>query len=369
MCSAIFAARNLSRKTVMDMNRRSWMIAASLITVCMTVLSATVKYDRPPLQKLSDYGFFTGDPSAHQPANGTVPYRLNTPLFSDRAEKLRFIRLPAGTSVAYNDSAVLDFPPGTAIVKTFYYPTDMRRPDQGRRLMETRVLLREASGWKALPYVWNEDQSDAVLDVAGVTLEASYVDVDGKKRKHPYYVPNMNQCKGCHNYSEVIRPIGPSARQLSGPLIKGQAGPSQLEAWASMGILTGLPPAGQRPAAIVWNDASSGTVDQRARLWLDINCAHCHNPKGPASTSGLFLGVNESDPLRLGIRKSPVAAGRASADLAHDIEPGKPEASILLHRMESTDPGVMMPELGRSQADPAAVALVREWIRNMTPAP
>ena len=351
----------------MDMRGRTWKISASLICVCLTILSATLKRERPPLQKLSEYGFFTGQPADQQPANGMMAYRLNTALFSDNAEKLRFIRLPSGGTVPYNDSAVLDFPVGTAIVKTFYYSQDMRRPEKGRRLMETRVLLRETSGWKALPYVWNEDQTEALLDVAGVTLEASYIDVDGRKRKHPYYVPNMNQCKGCHNYSEVLRPIGPSARQLSGPLQQGGAGPSQLETWAALGFLTGLPAGEHRPAAIVWNDPSSGTLEQRARLWLDINCAHCHNPQGPASTSGLFLGVNESDPLHLGIRKSPVAAGRASAGLTHDIEPGRPEASILLHRMESTDPGVMMPELGRSQADPAAVALVREWIRSMQP--
>ena len=353
----------------MDMRGRAWMITVLSVLVCLTILSATVRRERPPLASLSAYGFFAGSPAEQQPANGTIPYRLNTPLFSDHAEKLRFIRLPAGATVAYNDSAVLDFPVGTAIVKTFYFPADMRHPEKGRRLMETRVLLRESAGWKALPYVWNEDQSDALLDVAGVTLEASYVDMDGKKRKHPYYVPNMNQCKGCHNYSEVLRPIGPSARQLSGPLQKGTPGPSQLESWASLGLLTGLPSGENRPAAIVWNEPSSGTLEQRARLWLDINCAHCHNPQGPASTSGLFLGVNESDPLRLGIRKSPVAAGRASAGLAHDIEPGRPEASILLHRIGSTDPGVMMPELGRSQADPAAVALIREWIRTMQPVP
>lgn len=353
----------------MDMSGHSWKITASLMLLCVAILSFTLKRERPPLQKLSDYGFFTGNPADQQPATGTIAYRLNTPLFSDHAEKLRFIRLPAGATVPYNDSAVLDFPVGTAIIKTFYFPADMRRPDKGRRLMETRVLLRENTGWKALPYVWNDDQSDALLDVAGSTLEASYVDADGRKRKHPYYVPNMNQCKGCHNYSEVMSPIGPSARQLSGPLQKGQSGASQLETWASLGILTGLPPLDKRPAAIVWNDPTTGNVEQRARLWLDINCAHCHNSKGPASTSGLFLSVHETDPLRLGIRKSPVAAGRASAGMAHDIEPGKPEASILLHRMESTDPGVMMPELGRSQADPAAVALVREWIRSMPPSP
>jgi hypothetical protein len=63
--------------------------------------------------------------------------------------------------------------------------------------------------------------------------------------------------------------------------------------------------------------------------------------------------------------KRPVAAGRASAGFDFSIEPGHPERSILLHRMESTDPGVMMPELGRQLADARALALMRDWIAGM----
>ena len=96
-----------------------------------------------------------------------------------------------------------------------------------------------------------------------------------------------------------------------------------------------------------------------------MNCAHCHNPQGPAHTSGLDLRWSQSDPTRWGVYKRPVAAGRGSAGFAFSIEPGHPERSILLHRMESTDPGVMMPELGRQLVDRRAVALMREWITGM----
>ena len=97
-------------------------------------------------EKLSDYGFFQGNIAQQQPAAGVVPYALNTPLFSDYAEKLRFMKLPDGRAVAYNDSAVLDFPVGTTLIKTFYFPTDFRDPAKGRRLMETR--LTGASGFR-----------------------------------------------------------------------------------------------------------------------------------------------------------------------------------------------------------------------------
>jgi uncharacterized repeat protein (TIGR03806 family) len=333
------------------------------------LLGGAVVKSRAPLPKLSDYGFFTGAMRDQLPAKGTVPYRLNTPLFSDHAEKLRFVRLPANASIPFNDSTVFDFPVGTALVKTFCYPNDARNPSQGRRLMETRVLLREEDGWKALPYVWDEEQSEAWFDPAGETQEVSYVDGEGRKRRHAYQIPNLNQCKGCHNRSETLSPIGPSARQLTGPVDPARPDESQLVLWSREGLLKGMPADFDISRRVVWNDPNSGSVEERARLWLDINCAHCHRPNGPAATSGLFLGVEEMDPHRLGIRKTPVAAGRGAGDLQYGIVPGEPDRSILVHRMQSSDPGVMMPELGRSQVDREAVALIRAWIKSMRATP
>ncbi|HLO81801.1 MAG TPA: SO2930 family diheme c-type cytochrome [Chitinophagaceae bacterium] len=313
--------------------------------------------------KLSDYGFFKGDMKSQEPAEGVMPYHLNTPLFTDYAEKLRFVKLPAGASVPYNDTTVFDFPVGTALIKSFYYPVDFRDPSKGRKIIETRVLLHEESGWKALPYIWNEEQTEAVLDVAGESTSVSYVDPQGKKRTHAYVVPNMNQCKGCHNKAEKMMPIGPSAWQLNGEHNYGSVKENQLKHWQTAGILTNY--SGDAPKGVAWNDPATGSLDERARIWLDINCAHCHRGDGPASTSGLHLGWQEKDKLKLGVEKTPVAAGRGSGNLRFGIVPGKPDESILLYRIKSTDPGVMMPELGRTQMQPEAVALIREWIAKM----
>jgi uncharacterized repeat protein (TIGR03806 family) len=336
-----------------------------LIVVIITLLSLSVIKQNAPFSKLSEYGLFSGKMSDQQPAQDLIPYQLNTPLFSDYAEKLRFVKIPAGKIVTYNDSAVFDFPKGTILVKTFYYPVDFRNPKKGRQLMETRLLIHEEKDWKAYPYIWNADQTDAYLDVAGETKQVKYTDAQGKIRQHAYYIPNMNQCKGCHNRNEIMSPIGPSARQLSGTFEYAHGKEDQLSHWAHEDKLVGMPPASSLPPVIVWNDPSTGTVNDRARLWLDINCAHCHRPNGPASTSGLFLGMEEKDPLHLGVRKTPVAAGRGSGVLQFDILPGQPEKSILLFRMESMDPGVMMPELGRSISNKEAIALIRQWIKEM----
>lgn len=316
-------------------------------------------------EKLTDYGFFDGNPANQRPVAGVVPYALNTPLFTDYAEKLRFVKLPAGQPVAYNDTAVLAFPVGTTLIKTFYYPADFRDPSKGRRLIETRLLVHQPEGWKALDYVWNDEQTDAFLEVAGDTKMVSYIDQDGKSHQQAYVIPNLNQCKGCHNRNELMTPIGPSVRQLNGELGYGQSKENQLVHWKQTAMLTGMPPLVNCPKAPVWNDTKTGSLNDRARIWLDINCAHCHNPKGPAMTSGLNLSVSATDPTAIGLLKTPVAAGRGSGGRSYDIVPGKPDESILIYRLHSTDPGVMMPELGRKTVHAESLELLRAWITAM----
>ncbi|WP_460950021.1 SO2930 family diheme c-type cytochrome [Spirosoma daeguense] len=316
-------------------------------------------------EKLSDYGLFKGAISNQEPGSGVVPYALNTPLFSDYAEKLRFVKLPEGQSVAYNDSAVLNFPVGTTLIKTFYYPLDFRDSSKGRRLIETRLLIHQSEGWKAFDYVWNDEQTEAFLDVAGDTKTVRYVDTDGKQREQNYVIPNLNQCKGCHNRNEQLVPIGPSIRQLNGDVTYSGKQENQLTYWKRRGMISDLPSLEKCPKTPVWNKPETGSINDRARAWLDINCAHCHNPKGPAMTSGLNLSISENDPTAVGIRKTPVAAGRGSGGRPFDIVPGKPDESILVYRMTSTDPGEMMPELGRKVVHTESLDLIREWIKAM----
>ena len=127
---------------------------------------APVVASAEPLEKLSQYALFTGDGSTQEPAAGVIPYDLNTPLFSDYAEKYRFIKLPPGTHATYKSDDVFDLPVGTVIAKTFTYPVDARDPSKGRRLLETRILKHDPDGWVGLPYVWNSSQTEATLDVA-----------------------------------------------------------------------------------------------------------------------------------------------------------------------------------------------------------
>lgn len=316
--------------------------------------------------KLSDHAFFEGNMADMIPIEGVVPYELNTPLFSDYAEKLRFVKLPKGEAVSYNDSTVLDFPVGTTLIKTFFYFNDKRDVSKGRQLLETRLLIHEPEGWEALVYVWNEEQTEAYLEVAGEEKEVAWKNEKGKKQKLNYLIPNLNQCKGCHNKNQKMTPIGPSIRQLNGDFAYAEESNNQLLQWQKLGVLKDLPKnLGDIPKTPIWDNPESGTLESRARAYLDINCAHCHSQQGPARTSGLYLDFHEQSPSALGVNKSPVAAGRGSGDRQFTIVAGKPDESIMVFRMESEDAGIRMPEISRQLVHKEGVELIREWIEEI----
>lgn len=300
--------------------------------------------------RLADYGLFD---ARGAPAPGVQPYTLNTPLFSDGAEKFRHVWLPPGTKAQYRASGALAFPIGTVLIKQFAFPADLRQPARNIRPVETRLLIHRPAGWVALSYV--EQAGGAVLKRAGAKLQVAFIDKAGRQQAIEYAVPNQNQCKTCHQDGEAITPIGPTAGNLN----TGR----QLLQWQNAGRLAGLPAAGW-PQLARWDDAAA-PLDARARAYLAVNCSHCHNRSGFASNSGLYLDPDESDPAHLGVLKRPVAAGRGSGGHEFSILPGRADRSILLHRMESSEPGIMMPQFGRALAHDEGIALIRQWIAAM----
>ena len=330
----------------------------------IVVAEETVDLSAIGKTKLSEYGFFQGALRELIPATGVVPYKLNSALFSDYAFKARFVKIASGTKAVYNPDEVLDFPIGTVLIKNFYYPADFRKPEESIRILETRLLIREETEWKTLPYIWNEEQTEAYLDVAGKSIPVQWTHYNGEIKSINYSVPNMNQCKGCHLRGDKVMPIGPSARQLNGEMAYAHGSQNQLIHWQEAGLIDQLPSLDQVAKLASYEDEEN-SIDLRARAWLEINCAHCHRADGPAKTSGLHLLASITDKRVLGIGKAPVAAGKGSGGRLYSIVPGKPDESILQFRIESTHPGIMMPELGRQLTHEEGVALVRQWISEM----
>lgn len=329
-----------------------------------------------PIHKnLSEYGLFQdmnepgGRPSV---VAGAMIYDLNTALFSDHALKHRSIHIPEGKAAIYRDPDVFDFPVGTVITKTFSFPKDFREPEKDVKRIETRLLIHQPDGWVAVPYVWNDEQSEATTAFGGRKIDISFIDEEGETVAFQYAVPAKNQCATCHHMYEgddartqVITPIGPKARHINRTYAYADGEENQIQRLARLEKLTGLPWFGNPPALPQIEDENAPAAD-RARAYMDINCGHCHNVRSSAGiNSKLILDYHESNLTSLGLCKMPGSAGKGGGGLTYDVVPGQPEQSILYFRTATTDPGAMMPQLGRALAHEAGAALIYEWIKAM----
>ena len=333
-------------------------------SICFLQIEASVNdsiiLNNKVAPKLSDYGFFK-DMSSQEPSEEVLPYELITPLFSDYADKLRFIYIPENQLAEHRPNKVFDFPNGTVLIKTFAYLNKHQNSNLDAQLLETRLLIKKNSQWKNISYVWNAEQTDALLSIAGKTISTQFINSDGYLQNVRYRVPNINQCKECHQSNKVIEPIGPKPRNLNKSITYKEGSMNQLMRWHQEGWIKND---FEFTTMADWNDMLA-SVNDRARAYLDINCGHCHIDGGSADTTGLYLDFHENRELHLGYYKKPIATGRASNNLKYSIVPGKPKESILLYRMESLDPGIMMPESGRALEHKEAIELVSNWIEGL----
>ena len=370
-----------------------------LLGLCLLLVAGAAACTRPSPQPLVDPTYFATENPRSLRDWGMVqvsdnalvlgprvtPYDLTTPLFTDYAQKLRTIWMPPGAAADYKpgDDA-LSFPVGTVITKTFFYQTGrggrvMQQADQALihdgeglklkavRMIETRLLIHRPEGWTALTYLWNEAQTEAVLHRVGAVVPLKLARTDGADQAFSYIVPNVTQCSACHATNvatRVIQPIGPKPRLLNRDFAYSNGSENQLTRLTKTGYLRGLADPKEAPADVSWTD-NSAPLEARARAYLDVNCGHCHNPEGPADTSGLYLNAATPVSGPSGICKLPVAAGPGTGNLRFDIVPGDAGASIIPYRMGSTNPAVMMPEIGRSTVHAEGAALIRFWIDSM----
>jgi uncharacterized repeat protein (TIGR03806 family) len=323
-----------------------------------------IDLEGPFCKHLSSYRLFD-DIKSQAAAPALFAYDLNTALFSDYAQKHRWLYLPDGAVAGWQDADPLDLPVGTVIVKTFAFPHDRRDLTAGEDLVETRLLVHRAAGWDAVSYLYDADDADAQIAIAGAEVPVSWIHDDGSMRSDVYTVPNKNQCKNCHGeHDDVLTPLGPKVRHLN--RAQPGAAQNQLQLLVAAGKLTGAPAdMASWPRAPVFDDPASGTLEARARGYLDINCSHCHNPGGAARTSGVDFSLTSPSMESLGICKNPTAAGRGSGGFLFDIVPGRPDQSIVTFRISSTEADIKMPELSRNLVHDEGVALIRDWISSL----
>lgn len=346
--------------------------------------------DAPPPERLAAFNLFEWEPGTlnFRFNERVIPYEMNTELFTDYAVKLRAIYVPEGESGTYRQKGVFDFPVGSLVLKNFMLPEDLREPDQNVRLIETRVYVHTSKGWRGYPYVWNESGEYATYSPGGEVRNISFIDRHGETLTSRYLVPQQNQCVQCHEYKDLKTNqnhqtlIGPKARYLNRDRDYGDGSINQIKHLEAMGHLSGVPALDQIELAFDFREIEDANLEElddaiinrAARDYLDINCAHCHNPTGiQGISSQLFINYDIEEiyadrnwERHLGICKRPGSAGDVG-NRHFDIVPGDPDDSILLFRVESTTPGQMMPVIARSLEHREATALLREWILRMEP--
>ena len=323
-------------------------------------------YDDPP-DRLSAWNLFA-DPITQSPGARTLPYDVIAPLFSDYTAKRRFLYLPEGAHIAYDATDHWQLPEGSILIKTFSYPHDLRHPEQGERLLETRLLVFTRDEVLAHTYVWNAEQTDAVRKLAGTRIASSWIDTHGETRSNDYTVPNTNKCFDCHGKRGVTNSLGLRTRQLDRDFDYDDGSENQLDHLARLGWLNRAPePSDQRERLV--DPFSAAALDLRARSYLDTNCAQCHKQGGDASASGMWLDwpstAPDKDRSTWGVCKRPTSADGATCGRSVDIVPGQPDMSIYMCRVESAEAEVQMPPVGRNLVHAEGVALLRDWIASL----
>jgi len=308
-----------------------------------------------PYPKLSDYNFFFGELKNQHPVSKVLPYEPISTLFTDYALKKRFVWMPDGSISTYeSDDKILNLPVGAALIKTFYY--DNVQPAGDTRIIETRVMIRKSSGWIFAEYVWNNEQTEAYLDMDGSYTSISW-DQNGTTKSTNYRIPSSTECLVCHKLNDQPIPIGIKPQNLNFKL-NGEV-KNQLQKWISRGYLENNIP-GNIVSSVDYHDVSQ-SIDLRLRSYLDINCAHCHTEGKHCDYRPLRLAFQEtSDPVNIGLCVEPDEV--INSTLINIITPANKDRSVMHYRMMSTDENLRMPLLGRSIVHDEGLQLLEEWI-------
>jgi len=187
-------------------------------------LLAALLYKKVPVEKegeeqvifhkyLSQYQLFDGELSRLIPTEGIELIELQSTLFTDYTEKQRLLKLPEHQQMVVIGDGLPQYPEGTLIAKTFYYP--QTTDNQGRRLIETRLLIKGKSKWHARTYQWFQAQEEAELLEEGAVVPVTFIDVHGKEREVRYEIPSTADCRTCHQVGNQLMPIGFKMRNMN----------------------------------------------------------------------------------------------------------------------------------------------------------
>ncbi len=305
---------------------------------------------------LSETGLFA-DVATLSPAAIVVPYEVNLPFWSDHAIKRRWFTIPDGTSrMTWSREGAWTFPAGQIWVKHFDLETTRGEPATTKRL-ETRVLVKNATGAYGVSYRWNEAGTEATLVEDGGDEFDVPVTVNGTLTTQRWRIPSRGECLSCHT-PQAGHALSFNTRQMN-------LG-TQLADLAAAGYFTNaVESANVLPRHLRGNETDF-PVEARVRSWLAVNCAYCHQDGGTAAPSA-WDGRSHLTLAETGLVNG--AATNNGGDPANKlVVPGDAAHSVLLNRVAVTNGFTRMPPLASNVVDADAVALLTEWITQALPA-
>ena len=346
-----------------------------------------VKVDltKVPYAKLSDYHFFKGEMKNQEPESDIIPFAPASALFTDYALKKRFVWLPKGTKATYNgDNKVIELPVGAALIKTFYYDNVQNiTPVGGKRIIETRVMVRLETGWIFSDYIWNDKQTEAYYDISGngSFTEVIWKDENNVEKSSNYRIPALYQCNVCHKEQHLVDnvlithsiPIGIKPQNLNFDYNYGNETKNQLTHWIEKGCLENnftLPT--PENTVIDYNDTSKSLM-LRARSYVDANCSHCHMTDRHCDYRPMRFAFTETGlPNGQGLTNMGVCVNTSDVQgfpsaLSKVVTPGIVERSMMYYRLNTTNEAYRMPLHGRTIIHDEGVALIRDWINSLAP--
>jgi uncharacterized repeat protein (TIGR03806 family) len=342
--------------------------------------TSPVKVDltQVPYPKLSDYHFFEGDMKNQIPSLNVIPYAPASSLFTDYAHKKRFVWMPIGVKATFNgDTNVLELPVGAALIKTFYY--EKVQPSNTTRILETRIMIRKATGWIFANYVWNEAQTEAHLDLSGSFVNISWKDESDIVKTTDYRIPSEVQCIICHKNTQEVGgipqtvhiPIGIKPQNLNFNYTYGTSSQNQLTKWIEQGYLENsftLPT--ENNTTIDYNDTSK-SLEKRARSYVDINCAHCHQNGKHCDYRPMRFAFSETGNVNgltnMGVCVDTQDMQDFAPALSKIVTPGNVNRSMLYHRLNTTNEAYRMPLHGRTVIHEEGLTLIGQWINSLPP--
>ena len=339
-------------------------------TTLYKLTSPEVDYSGIP-QTLSATGAFSNLQNLDV-IDGLIPYDLVDSFWSDGALKKRWMAIPNNGShntpaeqVEWSEDGVWDFPVGTVLVKHFDLPIDDTNPNITRKV-ETRFSIKDENGsFYFLTYNWNDAQTEATLQEVALDEPVAIATAGGGTRYQDWHFPSNTECHTCHK-SVQKGTLGPRTRNLNKDFTYDKTGitANQLVTLSHLGILD---------ESIDDNDTGSylthtsmydtnASLDDRARSYMDLNCAYCHRPgTGNRAEFDLRL-INTLGQTGLLTANVLTPLGIPGEEI---LVQGDASKSILFHRTNSLDPNIMMPPLAKEVLDADGVTLLQDWINQM----